>query len=69
LSELYHFSVRSSGRDLTAVRRPKKLILKKVIEPDHISALKKPELVALAEEQGLDTSGTRAELIERLVDE
>ena len=37
-------------------------------EPDepNLSAFKKDELVALAEERGVDSSGTKAEIIERL---
>ncbi len=31
-----------------------------------LERLKKPELVALAEERGIDASGTRAEILERL---
>jgi hypothetical protein len=34
--------------------------------PDGLDDLRKAELVALAGERGLDTSGTRAELIARL---
>jgi hypothetical protein len=34
--------------------------------PDDLDDLKKAELIALAEERSLDTSGTRAELIARL---
>lgn len=33
-----------------------------------LSTLKKDELIALAEERDLDTSGTKAELIERIAD-
>jgi hypothetical protein len=51
---------RTSGRDLTEVRRPRR--------PVPLDTLKKPELVKLAEAEGLDTSGTKAELIERLSD-
>jgi hypothetical protein len=32
----------------------------------NLAALKKPELVELAEAAGLDTSGTKAQIIERL---
>lgn len=34
-------------------------------EPD-LESLKKAELVALAEERDIDTSGTKADLVERL---
>jgi hypothetical protein len=58
--ELRRFSVRSSGRDLAQVRRPK--------QKPVLTDLKKPELVALAAERGVDASGTKAELLERLAD-
>ena len=36
-------------------------------EPEQdLTALKKDELVALADERGVDSSGTKAEIIERL---
>jgi hypothetical protein len=63
LSTITRFSVRSSGRDLSAVRRPSK-----AAKPD-LASLRKPELVALAESQGIDSSGTVAALRERLSDE
>jgi hypothetical protein len=63
LSTITRFSVRSSGRDLKAVRRPKT-----TAKPD-LASLRKRELVALAESQGVDSTGTVAELRERLSDE
>jgi hypothetical protein len=60
LSTITRFSIRSSGRDLAQVRRPKPKPV--------LTGLKKPELVALATEQGLDSSGTKADLLERLAD-
>lgn len=62
MSTITRFSVpaRTSGRDLTAVRRPK--------PPLDIASLRKPELVALAESRGLDSSGNVADLRERLAD-
>lgn len=55
---------RTSGRNLTAVRRPAKAAPK----ASDLDALKKDELKDLAEARGLDTSGTKAELAERLSD-
>jgi hypothetical protein len=49
---------RTSGRNLAEVRRPQK--------PVPLDTMKKPELVAFAEAQGVDSSGTKAELRERL---
>jgi hypothetical protein len=54
---------RTSGRDLTAIRRPHKTIRKAVA-----AAMNKTELVEEAEARGLPTEGTKAELVERLVD-
>ncbi|GAA0897718.1 SAP domain-containing protein [Pseudonocardia zijingensis] len=34
--------------------------------PSGLDTMRKPELVALAEQRGLDTSGTRADLIGRI---
>lgn len=64
LSELYRFSVRTSGRDLSQVRRPKPSVSRAAA-----LALKKPELQALAEEHGVETSGTKAEIVDRLTGE
>lgn len=36
--------------------------------PADLDALRKPELIALAEQHGLDSSGTKAEIIARLLD-
>ena len=55
------WQVRSSGRDVTAVRRPLPSVARATAEK-----LKKAELVAAAEERGLDTDGTKAELVDRL---
>lgn len=52
---------RTSGRDLSAVRRPTRTVLKTTAE-----SMKKADLVALAEEVGADPKGTKAELVERL---
>lgn len=55
------WAVRSSGRDIAAVRRPLPSFARATAEK-----LKKAELVAAAEERGLDTDGTKAELVDRL---
>jgi uncharacterized protein (DUF2237 family) len=52
---------RTSGRDLSAVRRPRKTLRKGVA-----ASMNKAELVEFAETAGLDTSGTKAELVERI---
>jgi hypothetical protein len=52
---------RTSGRDLRAVRRPVKTVDKAAA-----SKMKKADLVALAEAQGVDAEGTKADLVERL---
>lgn len=61
LSTITRFAVRSSGRDLTAVRRPSPSLASVTLV-----GLKKAELVATAQERGVDTSGTKAEIIDRL---
>lgn len=63
MSAITRFSVRSSGRDITAVRRPKA-----VAKPVQLTELKKADLVALAEAQGVDAGGTKADIVERLSD-
>jgi DNA topoisomerase IA len=72
LSEIRSFAVRSSGRDLTAVRRRVKEVVEPVAElvdePVDPASLKKAELVELAESRGVDTSGTKADIVERLSD-
>lgn len=54
---------RTSGRDLTAVRRPKRSLRRGVA-----AAMNKAELVEFAEAAGLDTSGTKADLLERVAE-
>ena len=51
---------RTSGRDLGEVRRPRKPL------PLEAQRLKKAELVALAEAQGVDSSGTKQDILEPL---
>lgn len=52
------FAIRSSGRDLRAVRRP--------VRPVSAPEPTKAELVALAKERGLDTRGNKADIAARL---
>lgn len=54
---------RTSGRDLKAVRRPKRTVPRETAEK-----MKKAQLVDLAAAQGVEATGTKAELIERLAD-
>ena len=54
---------RTSGRDLSAVRRPRKTIRRAVA-----LAMNKTELVEEAEARGVPTEGTKADLVGRLVD-
>ena len=61
MSTITRFAVRSSGRDITAVRRPVPSVSRAAA-----LALKKVELQALAEERGVDTAGTKAEIVNRL---
>jgi hypothetical protein len=49
---------------MTAVRRPRRSRPKATLV-----TLKKAELVELAESEGVDTSGTKADIVERLSDE
>ena len=60
MSTITRFAVRSNGRVLSAVRRPKPA------KPVDLSALKKAELVELAEAKGVETEGTKADIVERL---
>lgn len=55
------WAVRSSGRDYRVVRRPTPTVARSTV-----ARLKKADLVAEAEQRGLETEGTRAELIDRL---
>lgn len=61
---------RTSGRDYRAVRRYGQPA--RVVESIHTvqavdpSSMKKPELVAYAAEQGVETTGTKADIVERL---
>jgi len=57
----FGYPTRTSGRVLTEVRRPKPAVSRASLE-----GLKKVELVELAEAQGVDTSGTKADIAARL---
>jgi hypothetical protein len=65
--DITSFTVRrSSGRDLSLVRRPRRALpLRKPV----LAAMRKDELVEVAEERGVDPEGTKAELIDRLASE
>lgn len=66
VSRLGSFSIRSSGRDLSVVRRPvARVVVAPVAVPD-VASLKKAELVELAEARGVDASGTKADIVDRL---
>jgi hypothetical protein len=72
MPSITRFSVRSSGRDLTVVRRPRRqrLLVKAtpVIEPEPAkpAEMLKADVVALAESRGIDASGTKADILARL---
>lgn len=55
------FAIRSSGRDLRAVRRATPTLAVALPEPPT-----KAELVTLAKARGLDTRGTKADISARL---
>lgn len=69
MSTITRFSVRSSGRDLTAVHRTDRAIQARKSGTVDPSTLGKAALVAHAESQGVDTSGTKADILERLTPE
>lgn len=69
MSSITRFSVRSSGRDIAVVRRPDRASLARKSGLADPASLKKAELVALAEAQGIDSSGTKADIVERLAPE
>ena len=66
MGTITRFAVRSNGRTLSAVRRPvrERIAVKAGVAP--IESMKKADLVARAEAQGIDSSGTKADLVERL---
>jgi hypothetical protein len=68
LSTITRFSVRSSGRDVSVVRRPDAASMVRKSGLADPASLKKAELVAMAEAQGVDPSGTKADLVERLTE-
>jgi len=58
--EIKCFSVRTSGRDLTQVRRPTPRVR------PNVATMRKADLIALADSRGIDSEGTVADLRERL---
>lgn len=69
MGEITRFAVRNSGRVLTDVRRPVRSTAPKVVvEPAAVDpdAMTKAELVEMAEAKGVDTSGTKADIADRL---
>ena len=66
MATITRFAVRSNGRVLTAVRRPDRARMAAKAGVAPLESLKKAELVKLAEERGIDTSGTKADVAERL---
>lgn len=75
MPSITRFAVRSNGRDITLVRRPQRMAagrprrVEAVVETAPEPALGdmlKADLVSLAESRGIDASGTKAELLERL---
>lgn len=61
MTSITRFAVRSNGRDRSVIRTPDRRA-----KPADISTLKKAELVAMAEAKGVDTDGTKADIVERL---
>jgi hypothetical protein len=62
------FSIRSSGRDLNAVRRPRRVAAvvapaEPVLEPEELT---KPDLANLAVAVGVEPTGTKAEVTKRV---
>lgn len=71
MPSITRFAVRSSGRDVTLVRRPRRMAAgrPRPVEPDPAPALGdmlKADLVSLAESRGIDSSGTKADILARL---
>jgi hypothetical protein len=63
---IHRFAVRSSGRDLTLVRRPLRDVPVVVKAEPALDEMLKADLVSLAESKGVDSSGTKADLLARL---
>ena len=66
MPHITRFAVRNNGRVLTDVRRPDRARMAAKAGVVDVGSLKKAELVELAETHGVDTSGTKADLVERL---
>jgi hypothetical protein len=67
---IHRFAVRSSGRDLTLVRRPLRdvpVVVAPVVKAEPaLDEMLKSDLVELAESKGVESSGTKADLLARL---
>lgn len=79
MPSITRFAVRSNGRDIALVRRPQRMAAgrpRKFADADSGSGepvvvpvlddMLKADLVVLAESRGIDSSGTKAELLSRL---
>lgn len=63
MGTITRFAVRSNGRDRSVVRTAASR--RAPVKPD-LASLKKADLVEMAEAKGVDTDGTKADLVERL---
>ena len=66
MSQITRFAVRNNGRVLADVRRPDAARMAVKAGVADLGSMKKADLVALAEAQGVDPSGTKADITERL---
>ena len=62
----YIYEWKSTQHGHRLFRRPSAASLKAAAPKPDLASLKKDELIEVATEQGLDTSGTKADIIERL---
>ena len=82
MSRIIRVAVRSSGRDVTVVRRPQRMAPGRpipavspaseasdaTVEAPDFGSMLKADVVALAESRGIDASGTKADIVARLSD-
>jgi hypothetical protein len=69
MPHIHRFAVRSSGRDLSLVRRPlarAPIVVAPVVVEPALDEMLKADLVSLAESKGVDSSGTKADIVARL---